>query len=852
MNAFLALVRREWRAYWRTPLALVYVVIFLVLSNSFVFYLGDLFEAGQASMQPYFRLLPWVCLLLVPALSMRAWSEEFRSGTIELLDALPVPLWQTVLAKFAASWGVALSGLLLSLPLWLSLAWLGNPDHGVIVLGYVGAAAMLAAMLGVGLCLSALSQNQLVVYILSALLLLLYLLAGYPLALNPIRELFPQPTVDLIASLSMLSHLQAVTRGVLDLRDLLYFAVTAAFWLGINVLLLQARKGGMPLWKRAALLASAALASALCYLALSFAVQKLLPPMRLDLTENRLFSLSQGSRRIIASIQTPVTLTLHYSEKEARPYPQFRQYAERVAEKIGEYAAQSGGRIRFESVDPEPYSVAEDRAIGKGILAIPLEDGSGPLYFGLTADAGGRSQSIGFIKPEAEQHLEYELSKLIQSVQRQKRPKVVLVSDLPVSGQGNPLQGGSSPAWVVYRQLAERYQLSHLSPQGLRIPEDTDVLWVMHPRQWPAETMARIRDFVEAGGHAVLLLDPDVESVPTFQTGAYLPGNLYLGSDAGGLLRRWGIGFDSGQVVLDSKYAWLMQLDENQFPKRNPGLISLPAEAMNPRDPVTADLDRIVLSGAGALSVLDDSPLRIEPLLQSSDSAHLIAADAYRQAAADPERLLNRFVPAQEPFVLAARFSSADTAAARPGINLIVIADTDFLSDRLWVVESNLFGQPVFSAQASNGDFFFNAIDQMSGSDDLISIRSRGSVSRPFEKVDRIRRTAEQRYRDSQARLLAELEKVQAGINGLQVDGRIPESRLAGADYRALAADKVRLRQELRRIQRELNADVERLGQRIKALNIFGMPLLLLLAAAAVAWRRRSQKDFSRIGDGTL
>lgn len=852
MNAFLALVRREWRAYWRTPLALVYVVIFLVLSNSFVFYLGDLFEAGQASMQPYFRLLPWVCLLLVPALSMRAWSEEFRSGTIELLDALPVPLWQTVLAKFAASWGVALSGLLLSFPLWLSLAWLGNPDHGVIVLGYVGAAAMLAAMLGVGLCLSALSQNQLVVYILSALLLLLYLLAGYPLALNPIRELFPQPTVDLIASLSMLSHLQAVTRGVLDLRDLLYFAVTAAFWLGINVLLLQARKGGMPLWKRAALLASAALASALCYLALSFAVQKLLPPMRLDLTENRLFSLSQGSRRIIASIQTPVTLTLHYSEKEARPYPQFRQYAERVAEKIGEYAAQSGGRIRFESVDPEPYSVAEDRAIGKGILAIPLEDGSGPLYFGLTADAGGRSQSIGFIKPEAEQHLEYELSKLIQSVQRQKRPKVVLVSDLPVSGQGNPLQGGSSPAWVVYRQLAERYQLSHLSPQGLRIPEDTDVLWVMHPRQWPAETLARIRDFVEAGGHAVLLLDPDVESVPTFQTGAYLPGNLYLGSDAGGLLRRWGIGFDSGQVVLDSKYAWLMQLDENQFPKRNPGLISLPAEAMNPRDPVTADLDRIVLSGAGALSVLDDSPLRIEPLLQSSDSARLIAADAYRQAAADPERLLNRFVPAQEPFVLAARFSSADTAADRPGINLIVIADTDFLSDRLWVVESNLFGQPVFSAQASNGDFFFNAIDQMSGSDDLISIRSRGSVSRPFEKVDRIRRTAEQRYRDSQARLLAELEKVQAGINGLQVDGRIPESRLAGADYRALAADKVRLRQELRRIQRELNADVERLGQRIKALNIFGMPLLLLLAAAAVAWRRRSQKDFSRIGDGTL
>lgn len=852
MSAFPALVRREWRAYWRTPLALVYVVIFLLLSNSFVFYLGDLFEAGQAGMQSYFRLLPWVCLLLVPALSMRAWSEEFRSGTIELLDALPVPPWQTVLAKFAAAWGVAVSALLLSFPLWLSLAWLGDPDHGVIALGYVGAAAMLAAMLAVGLCLSALSENQLVVYILSALLILLYLLAGYPLALNPVRELFPQSVVDLIASLSMLTHLQSVTRGVLDLRDLLYFAVTAAFWLGANVLLLQARKGGLPLWKRAALLPLAAVASVVCYLALAFAVQKLLPPLRVDLTENRLFSLSEGSRRIIAATREPVTLTLYYSEKEARPYPQFRQYAERVSEKIGEYAAQSGGRIRFEAVDPEPYSAAEDRAIAKGILAIPLEDGSGPLYFGLTADSGGRNQSIGFIKPEAEQHLEYELSKLIQSVQRQERPKVVLVSDLPVSGEGNPLQGGSSPAWVVYRQLSERYQLSHLSPQGLRIPDDTDVLWIMHPRQWPADTLARIRDFVESGGHAVLLLDPDAESVPTFGIGNPVPGNLYLGSDFGGLLRRWGIGFDPGQVVLDSKYAWLMQLDENQFPKRNPGLISLPAEAMNQRDPVTADLDRIVLSGAGALSVLDDSPLRIEPLLQSSDSSRLIAADAYRQAAADPERLLNRFVSAQEPFVLAARFSRDKPAAGGAGINLIVIADTDFLSDRLWVVENNLFGQPVFSAQASNGDFFFNAIDQLSGSDDLISIRSRGSVSRPFDKVDRIRRTAEQAYRESQTRLLAELDTVQAGINGLQVDGRIPENRLNDADYRALAADKVRLRQELRRIQRELNADVERLGQRVKAVNIFGMPLLLLAIAAVLAWRRRGQKDFSRIGHGTL
>lgn len=244
MSAFRAVLRRELDAHLRTPQALVYVIVFLVLSNVFVFYLGDLFEIGQASMQPYFRLLPWVFLLLVPALSMRAWAEEFRSGSIELLDSLPVPDWQAVLAKFTGLWCIGAVALALSFPLWLTLSWLGQPDHGSIVLGYAGSLLLLAAMLSVGLCLSAASENQLVVYLLTSLVILLYLLAGYPLALNPLRDIFPQALVDLVASLSFLGHQQAIMRGVLELRDILFFLVTCAFWLALNVLLLRARKGG--------------------------------------------------------------------------------------------------------------------------------------------------------------------------------------------------------------------------------------------------------------------------------------------------------------------------------------------------------------------------------------------------------------------------------------------------------------------------------------------------------------------------------------------------------------------------------------------------------------------------------
>lgn len=244
MSAFMPMLSRELNAYLRTPLALVYGVVFLVLSNAFVFYLGDLFEIGQASMQPFFRLLPWVFLLLLPALSMRSWAEEYRSGTMELLDSLPVPHWQMVLAKFTGLWCVGAGALMLSFPLWLTLAWLGQPDHGAILLGYAGSLLLLAAMLSIGLCLSALSENQLVVYLLTSLVILLYLLAGYPLALNPLRDVFPQAMVDLIASFSFLEHQQAIMRGVLEMRDILFFALTCLFWLSLNVLVLKAKKGG--------------------------------------------------------------------------------------------------------------------------------------------------------------------------------------------------------------------------------------------------------------------------------------------------------------------------------------------------------------------------------------------------------------------------------------------------------------------------------------------------------------------------------------------------------------------------------------------------------------------------------
>ena len=242
MNAVLAILRREFASYFATPLALVFLVIFLMLAAVFPFYLGDFFATGQADLQVFFRFHPWLYLLLVPAVAMRLWAEERKAGTLELLLTQPVTAWQAVLGKFLAAWAFLAVALALTFPIWITVNWLGDPDNGVIVASYLGSWLMAGAFLAVGGCLSAATRSQVIAFILSAVACLLLLLAGFPLALDPLRSFLPQSAVDAASGLSFLTHFQAIMRGVLDLRDVLYFLLAIAAWLAASVLVIEIRK----------------------------------------------------------------------------------------------------------------------------------------------------------------------------------------------------------------------------------------------------------------------------------------------------------------------------------------------------------------------------------------------------------------------------------------------------------------------------------------------------------------------------------------------------------------------------------------------------------------------------------
>jgi len=236
------IMRRELGSYFATPLAYIFITIFLVLASWFTFYLGGLFERGQADLNPFFNFHPWLYLFLIPAISMRLWAEERKSGSIELLLTQPVTLWQAVVGKFLAAWAFAGLALALTFPLWITVNYLGDPDNGAIVAAYIGSLLLAAGFLAVGSCMSALTRNQVVAFILGVVGCFVILLAGFPMVVNFFHGWLPQALVDAIASLSFLTHFESIAKGVLDVRDLLYFAMLIGYFLIATAVVLEVRK----------------------------------------------------------------------------------------------------------------------------------------------------------------------------------------------------------------------------------------------------------------------------------------------------------------------------------------------------------------------------------------------------------------------------------------------------------------------------------------------------------------------------------------------------------------------------------------------------------------------------------
>ena len=242
MNGILSIYKREFTSYFVTPVAYVFIVIFLFMTGVFTFYLGAFYESNQADLEPFFRFHPWLYLFLIPAISMRLWSDERKSGTIELLMTLPVSITDTVVAKYLAAWSFTAIALSLTFPMWITVNYLGNPDNTVVLASYIGSLIMAGGFLAIGSCISALTKSQVIAFVISVVICFMFILSGFPMVLALFEDWAPKAVIDAIASFSFLTHFTSIKKGVIDIRDVSYFAALITFWLYVNVVIIENKK----------------------------------------------------------------------------------------------------------------------------------------------------------------------------------------------------------------------------------------------------------------------------------------------------------------------------------------------------------------------------------------------------------------------------------------------------------------------------------------------------------------------------------------------------------------------------------------------------------------------------------
>lgn len=587
----------------------------------------------------------------------------------------------------------------------------------------------------------------------------------------------------------------------------------------------------------------------------------LLRGVRLDLTENNLYTLSDGTVEIIRGLDEPVTLYYFFSDRVSADIPQaqgLRTYATRVRELLEELVAKSGGKLHLRVVDPLPFSEEEDRATGFGLTPVPVGQAGDNLFFGLAGTNSTDGQAvIPFFQLDKENFLEYDLAKVIHELGQAKKPAIGLVTSLPMSGQFDPQARSIPQPWMVLSEAEQFFDVRKLEPATLAsIAEDIGVLVLVHPKNLSDEALYGIDQFVLRGGRLMVFVDPLAEldnegADPQNPTAAMFADKS---SDLARLFSAWGVNYDKSKVVLDGRYAAQITVQPGRPAVRHLGILSLGEDALNKDEAITGVLSSINVSSAGFISLAEDSTLELVPLVQSSGESAQVDAERLKFLP-DPSQLFNDFRPQSERFVLAGRLHGAFKTAfpdrsgenhlaesSQPG-NVVIFADTDVLTDRLWVQVQNFLGQRLANAFANNGDLFINGIDILSGSSALIGIRGRATSNRPFTTVQALQRKAEERFRETEQQLQQELSDTERRLNELQTGRNESGALVLSAEQRAelerFRARQLEVRRELRDVRRQLNADIDSLGSWLKFINVWLLPVLLTLGVAAVMWWRR-------------
>ena len=598
---------------------------------------------------------------------------------------------------------------------------------------------------------------------------------------------------------------------------------------------------------------------------------RFLQNVRLDLTQQHLYTLSPGTRRILAGLKEPVTLKLFYSRELGAAAPTYGAYADRVRAMLREYAADAHGKLKLEFLDPVPFSDTEDRALAFGLQGAPLNQGGEQVYFGLAGtNLLDDQRSIAFFQPERERFLEYDLTRLVHELSNSTRAIVGVMSSLPLEGDPRMMmsgRGGGGP-WVSMLELQQSFTVRTVPLDAQTIDPDIQVLIVAEAQNLMAPTLYAIDQFVMRGGRLLAMVDPHSEAEAAQPDPSGMP-RQDTASDLPKLFDAWGIAFDPTFVVGDLDHAWRVRVGE-QVVDYVPWF-NVTGNGLAHDDPAMADVTQVTVASAGAIAKKQGAAIDFTPLLTSGKDSGLIPVAKVREFP-DPASILADFRPAGGPRVIAARVHGVLTSAfsgppdlpagekraadlpayirqTRDAANLVVIGDSDILVDRFWVHVQDFFGQQQAVPFSDNGAFVANIVGTLAGGDDLIGLRGKGTIVRPFTLVDSMQHKAEAQYQQTEKALQTHLDETQKKLADLRA-GRGEKAAVVTAAQRAaiddLQADIVQTRGKLRAVQFDLRRDIDRLETELRLFDIVLVPAVLALLAIVLGLARRRRRARAR------
>ncbi len=852
MKKLYAVIKNELLRYFTSPLAYVYLLSFLILNGSFAVYFGDFFNRGQADLLPMFTFMPWLYLLFIPGISMRLWAEEFRNKTIVQIVTMPVSVQTLVLGKFFASWIFCAIALLLTFPFWLTVNVLGNPDNQVIMLGYAAGLILAGCMLAISQTMSALTKNQVIALVFAVLANLFFYWSGIEYILGFFRLFLPDTIIDVIASFSFVSHFNTMIRGLLELRDIIFFASIIIFFNFTTTLIVNFKTSGTSVWLKSTsrlYYITAWLSLLIGFFGLNIIANNLTRNIQYDATEEKIFTLTDNTKRILQNLPEPVLARLYFSPILEQRNSDLRELFDTIRILLTKYKDAANGNFEFKIYNPQFLSKEEDIALAAGIQPVPLPDLNQNALFGLSLeDSLQNSEVIPFFAQNNDGELEQIVTDKIYKLHHKKKSLGILTG-LPIFGSTSNDGTFLGQPWQIVETLQQDYDITNIVR-----PEDFehgfDVLMIVYPLGLSDKFVAAIKNFSRHNGKILLLLDPANES-----SRLYSYENTRLHSSViGELADFWGFTFYDEYVVADLQNSITVDATTNYEinPVFTQDVIQFKVKSanMNPYHPVTSGLNEIMMASASVIlpqqAPYEAGKITFQPLLRAGDISSVMTSKVVIDGL-NPQQILKYFQPDDNTKIMAAEISGNEKENP---FDLIVVGDTDLLYDTFWATKKRLLDAEYVINSFDNANFILNALDYLTGNDSMIGLRGKKNKDRAFAGIEDLRRINSLQYKQAEDAVFTEMDKAKYAMQEIVSKRHFEERDTFTADEMTTISNikkqLTELRQSLSDLRNRSFYGIKRISDFVSLINIWLIPgLISLVWLFCGLLKARKQKNFS-------